>query len=526
MTRRAVIGEAFAGAGAVLLAGCGAAAEKAPARSGSTLDSTWGDPVGDGQLRVLPGEALMDRTELGSAAARTSVLATVAHLTDAHVLDASSPARVSFLDRLGPPFQSTFRPHETLTAQVLAGAVAAVRAQRPQLVIQGGDLIDNDQHNELEHALAALRGGPVRPGSGPRGYYGVQLASNADPFYYRPDLDAPRHPGLLREAARAFVSRGVGAPFYPVLGDHDVLVAGEIVPTPLTRGLAVGDRALWELPRGLTLPPGARAQAATSPDGPPDPGLVESFLTQALAGPTVRVPADPARWEMTLAQAVTTLVAGAGSDAGAPGLAAPTAGALALAAPTAGAPALAAAAAAERLDYTLDLGAQVRIIVLDIVRRAGGSGGLVDPGQAAWLAAALASAGQRWVIVVSHQPLQSSAGGDALLALLDGSPRVIAALYGHIHRNQIIPRPTPSGGYWLIGTASLIDYPQQARALRVMATADGGVALETWMLDHVFPGRLGEISRQLAYIDAQGGRPEVFIGASRDRNARLYRRAV
>jgi 3',5'-cyclic AMP phosphodiesterase CpdA len=513
LTRRAAIGEAFVGAGAVLLAGCGAAAERAPARSGSTLDSTWGDPVGDGQLRVLPGEPLLDRTELGPASARTSVLATVAHLTDAHVLDASSPARVTFLDRLGPPFQSTFRPHETLTAQVLAGAVAAVRAQRPQAVIQGGDLIDNDQHNELQHALAALRGGPVRPGSGPRGYHGVQLASNADPFYYRPDLDAPRYPRLLREATRKFVSRGVGAPCYPVLGDHDVLVAGEIVPTPLTRGLAVGDRALWELPPGLTLPPGARAQAATSPDGPPDPGLVESFLTQALAGPTVRVPPDPARWEMTLPQVVGALAAsgagpGAGSDAGA------------------GAPGLATAAAAERLDYTLDLGPQVRIIVLDIVRRAGGSGGLVDPSQEAWLAAALAAAGERWVIVVSHQPLQSSAGGDALLAVLDRSPRVIAALYGHIHRNQIIPRATPSGGYWLIGTASLIDYPQQARALRVMATADGGVALETWMLDHVFPGRLGEISRQLAYIDAQGGRPEVFIGARRDRNARLYRRAV
>ena len=61
-------------------------------------------------------------------------------------------------------------------------------------------------------------------------------------------------------------------PTYPVLGDHDVLVAGEIVPTPLTRSLAIGDRALWELPPGLTLPPGARAQAALSPDGPPAPG--------------------------------------------------------------------------------------------------------------------------------------------------------------------------------------------------------------------------------------------------------------
>jgi hypothetical protein len=182
--------------------------------------------------------------------------------------------------------------------------------------------------------------------------------------------------------------------------------------------------------------------------------------------------------------------------------------------------------AAERLDYTLDVGPRLRLVVLDLVRRDGGSGGLVVPGQETWLAAALAAAGERWVIVVTHQPLQSSEGGDALLAVLDDSPRVIAALYGHIHRNEILPRPTPAGGYWLIGTASLIDYPQQARALRLLATAGGGVVLETWMLDHVFPGTLGEISRQLSYIDAQGGRPHDFAGSRLDRNVRLYRRGV
>ncbi|HWF74301.1 MAG TPA: hypothetical protein VG186_13210, partial [Solirubrobacteraceae bacterium] len=356
MTRRAAIGEALAGA--VVLAGCGAGGARVAARSGSTLESTWGDPVGDGQLRVLAGEPLVDRVELGAAAAPSSVLARIAHVTDAHVLDASSPARVTFLDRLGPPFQSTFRPHETLSAQVLAGAVAAVRSSAPNAVIQGGDLIDNDQRNELDHALAVLRGGRVRPGSGPHGYYGVQLASNADPFYYRPDLDAPRYPGLLREAVREFVSPGLGAPPYPVLGDHDVLVAGEIVPTALTRSLAVGDRALWELPAGLSLPPGARAQAVTSPDGPPDPGLVDTFLTQALAGPTVRVPADPRRAEMAVAEVVGSVAGGAG-EAGS----------------------LGAAAAAGRLDYSVDVGAEVRLIVLDLARRAGGSGGLVVPGQ-------------------------------------------------------------------------------------------------------------------------------------------------
>ena len=112
------------------------------------------------------------------------------------------------------------------------------------------------------------------------------------------------------------------------------------------------------------------------------------------------------------------------------------------------------------------------------------------------------------MIVASHQPLVGSDGGEQLLSLLDQHPRVVAAIAGHTHRNQVQARPTPAGGYWLIGTASLIDYPQQSRALRVLDTPGGGVAIQTWMLDHVFPGDLGTISRQLAYLDAQGGRPE------------------
>jgi hypothetical protein len=107
--------------------------------------------------------------------------------------------------------------------------------------------------------------------------------------------------------------------------------------------------------------------------------------------------------------------------------------------------------------------------------------------------------------------------------LLDRSPRVIAALWGHTHRNRIVARPTRAGGYWLISTASLIDYPQQARALRLIATAGGGVALQTWMLDHAFAGQLGTTARQLAYLDAQGGRPNGFAGTRVDRNVTLYR---
>jgi 3',5'-cyclic AMP phosphodiesterase CpdA len=510
LTRREAIGTAVVGAAVaasgLALAGCGSA-RPGPASDGSTLHSTWVDPRGDGQLQIGPGEPLLDRVELGAQARVVGELATIAHVTDAHVMDASSPARVPFLARLGPPVQSTFRPQEALTAQVLHGTTNAVRALGPDVVIEGGDLIDNDQNNELAHALTLLHGGRVTPGSGPHGYYGVQSAFDPDPFYYRPDIDEPRYPGMLSAAVTPFHSSGLGAEWIPVLGDHDALVAGELVPGPVTQQLALGDRALWNLPPHLQLPAGLTLSPGGSPDGPPDSRYVESFLQQALAGPTVHVPADRARYELSFAEVMERLWAhsraatqrGLGAHASAP---------------------------SEALNYVRDVGNSLRLIVLDLVRRDGGSGGLVSAGQPEWLAQQLDSSEQRWVIVISHQPLAGAAGGEQLLALMDRYPRVIAALAGHIHRNEIRARHTPAGGYWLVTTASLIDFPQQARALRLLATAGGGVALQTWMLDHVGDGRLGRFSRELSYLDASGGRPMGFSAKASDRNVTLYRGAV
>ena len=51
------------------------------------------------------------------------MLATFGQLTDTHVRDAESPARAPFLDRLGPPFTSTFRPQEAFSTQTLDATI-------------------------------------------------------------------------------------------------------------------------------------------------------------------------------------------------------------------------------------------------------------------------------------------------------------------------------------------------------------------------------------------------------------------
>src|SRR5271155_2311562 len=486
LTRRQAITELALGGAGLLIAGCGGGASPTAAADGSTLESTWGDPAGEGHLEPEPGTALIDRTDLAPGGGTGGAVALLAHLTDAHVMDEESPARVPFLRRLGPPFNSTFRPQEALSKRVTAGAMRAIGALQPDAVIQGGDLIDNAQRNELAWALALLGGGPVDPRSGNRAYEGVQSASNPDPFYYRPDVDAPRHPGLLATAVNPFTSNGTTAPIYPVLGDHDILVQGVLAPTPLTQAIALASRAIWDLPTGLKLPAGLSvtpfAAQVSSPDSLTKPTLLEGLIDQLTVAPSVTVAADPDRVELSGEDGLAALRRDGHGGQGA------------------------------LVDYSFDVGERVRVIVLDLVRREGGSGGLVHPGQPARLEAELAVAGDRWVLVVSHQPLASSEGGEQLLALLDGAPRVFAALSGPTHRSRITPRPTPAGGYWLIATCSMIDYPQELRALRLVENRPDVVALETWMLDHAPDPQVGDIARELSYIDAQGGRSKGFAG--------------
>ena len=52
-------------------------------------------------------------------------------------------------------------------------------------------------------------------------------------------------------------------------------------------------------------------------------------------------------------------------------------------------------------------------------------------------------------------------------------------------------------------------------------TAGGGTVIETWMLDTA-PDPLADTARELAHLDAQGGRPAHDAGTALDRNARLY----
>jgi 3',5'-cyclic AMP phosphodiesterase CpdA len=491
-TRQRAFGSTRGWAIAAVLAvsgGCvgGPTAQPPAPRSGSTLVATWVDPSGDGRLEAGSGEAVVRRQGLAPASRATTMLARFVQLTDAHVTDEESPARVEMLDRLGPPFTSAFRPQEALTAQVLAAMVETIDAFHPQAVFETGDLIDNDQQNEFALAFSVLRGGMVDPNSGGPGYAGVQAASNPDPLIYRPAVDSPRYPSLLRAAQQRFRSPGLRAPWYPLPGNHDMLVQGNVRATAETDAIATGSRKL------LTID---HAAVVAAERHRLDPHVIDSLLRRGLPGHWVGVPSDPQRRELSPEQALAALRRASGHGGQGP-----------------------------LMDSTVELGPDVEAILLDTVDREGGAAGVLRRPQVAWLRDRLRAAGTRWVVVFSSTPLVQTRGGAPALSLLDRDPSIVAAIAGDVHRNSIRPRLTPAGGYWMITTASLIDYPQQSRAFRLMATANGGVVLETWMLNADPRSRLANISRELAYLDYQGGRPRHLAGRPGDRNAALYKRA-
>jgi hypothetical protein len=283
-------------------------------------------------------------------------------------------------------------------------------------------------------------------------------------------------------------SRGLDVPWWPVLGNHDLLVQGELAPSAAITAVATGDRLVVSPEREL---------ADLARGGLLSRREVDTLLERGLPGDTIRVPADQRRAHLSAGEAMARLRR-----------------------------ASRARPEGDRLDYTFDVGESLHLIVLDLARRDAGADGLVTPATLSFLETALESAGPRHLLLVCHQPLTASRGAESLLALLDADPRMVAVLAGHTHRNAIEPRNTRAGGYWLITTASIVDFPQQWRALRLVETSGGGVALETWMVDHV--GRpndeddLAGLARDLSFLDPQGGRPARAAGPPTARNVRLH----
>lgn len=460
---------------------------------GSRISCDEPDDRGWSNLRVTADEVAPE--------VHGEILARIVHVSDTHVCDAESPARLEYLDRFSDPGSvyrlrfgevGTYRPQEILTVHALTALVEAINARAESLdaVIVTGDLIDNAQSNEQSWCAEVLDGGTIEPWSGDpqvSQWVGSKDGYPWDERYWHPDgplggaspdlqtavFGYPTIPGLVEAARRPVVSPGLSVPWFGVPGNHDALLQGTVTADDDLRSLAVGARRI------SGLPPGASPMLTLEGVAPLGPAR----YVHDDRSPSVSVTPDDRR-RLLRADELTS-------------------------------------------PWVRDVGG-IRFVAMDTVNPDGGWQGCIGADQMAWLERVLIDSADRYVVMLSHHPSWSLTNpytlseprylaADVVHLLLRHS-HVIAWLSGHVHAHASLWHGDDDRGFWEITTGSLIDWPQQARQLEFIRT-DGRIALRSTLMDHAAPVEwsadalddhcdLAAISRVLSandYHDRDGG---------------------
>ena len=482
-------------------------------------------------------------------------LATFIQMSDLHICDFKSPARLEFIDRLADPdnpmsnlipYVGTYRAQEFLTTQVLEAMVDAINeiSHGPMsgtpidAVVITGDVIDNAQYNELRWYKNILDGGTVNPKSGNKDSKDDYTSSDSHQFdshYYHPDgapsgvesnrphalYGFPSFKGLENAAEKIFSARGLRHTWFAVHGNHDALMQGTIAPSKELNELVTGSVKLTGIKEHNHL---GELFADFGEVGPAKYPGIDRFETVTTYPDKRRALVDLNDWieihcecnhdhGLDIEQKSTAY-------------------------------------------WYRNINEHIRLIALDTVNKYGGWQGCIHREQFEWLSDLLKASTNKYVVLTSHHPLQDLFNGyvpenltsaepalkDEIMALLENFPNVILWFSGHVHDHRISQRRKSDGShaFWEIRTGSNIDWPQQSRAIEILKAENNHIVIGTSVIDHSgpvnFKGTHAELddpialagfSRELAANDWQRHRPgthsfESLEGELSDRNVWLW----
>ncbi|MBQ9395301.1 MAG: metallophosphoesterase [Proteobacteria bacterium] len=378
-------------------------------------------------------------------------------ISDPQIIDEESPCRMEGVTFAPYVVASAYRPQGIFSTHMFDLHVQTARrisdiSHRPfDFALVTGDIADNAQENENLWFHRMINGGVLDPDTG---------------------IDDDPIEGPNNDYNDPFYSRGLGnIPWYPAIGNHDILYMGFAVVRDEIQAACVGDKVV-DLFDFIKLVPNHEYR-----DGYQN-GFQDGSTPEAKVVTMGNTPADPHRRLLSKVESLQMYYDSPGLPVG-HGLD----------------PDTIAKGWGYYSTYPMP-GKPIRLITLD-TNSGEFSEAKMSPEQFDWLEKELKEAKSKneLVIVQSHHgtgQMSGTVNQKKFQELLASYPGVILHITGHGHYNDSNLYVQGERGYWEVMLASVVDFPSQTRVFEIVHEGKGIISIYITNLDmNVAKGTMG-----------------------------------